>query len=424
MNWRLYTIETNTKLVYKKYLKYTVIEMLEDRDFPVWLKHLSENQELNSLIDQNPSFARKISQAREIIRLISPKEEPVRQDDILLVWERVTEFELANRSALRRRRYLGFFRYAAILVLALLLTSVAYWRLTKEDAFEWSAFRSDQAVQQSRLILSSGEEIVLKKDESIVKVSAHNQAIKINNDSIISLTGTGKGSHETAMNRVVVPFGKKSRVELADGTRVFLNAGSKMAFPVHFNGTKREVFLEGEAYFEVAPDKSLPFYVKTKDIVIRVLGTKFNVTGYEMDQEVTTVLLEGSISLKENSEVNIFGKEVVLSPSQRASFNKLNLTTTVSDDIHADLAIAWTEGWFPFSREPLSNVLKKVERYYNVRVEYVGHSATDDLISGKLDLKDSLDGVMRVLADVAKLTYRIDQNTIFVEINHELPMKN
>lgn len=417
-------VETNTKLVYKKYLNYTVIEMLEDRDFPVWLKHQSENNDLTRLMEQNPQFSHKVSQAREIIRLISPNEVPVQKEDIFSVWGKITEFDLAHQSALRTRSYYGILKYAAVLIFALLLGSLGYWRLTKEETFEWSAFRADTTLQQSKLILSSGEEIDLKQVESIIKVNAQNQAININNDSIVSLPGTGGNSSEIAMNQVVVPFGKKSMIELADGTRVWLNAGSKMAFPVRFSGSKREVYLEGEAFFDVSPDKTLPFFVMTKDIVIRVLGTRFNVSDYEIDQEVTTVLLEGSVSLKENREVNLFGKEVILSRNQRASFNKLDLTTKVTDDVNADLAVAWTEGWFPFNKEPLGNVLKKVERYYNVRVEYVGLFPTDDLISGKLDLKDSLDGVMRVLGDVAKLTYRIDQNKIYVRINHEMPMKN
>ena len=110
------------------------------------------------------------------------------------------------------------------------------------------------------------------------------------------------------MNQVVVPFGKKSSIELADGTKVWLNAGSRMAFPDRFTGSRREIFLEGEAFFNVTPDKSMPFYVKTKEVVIRVLGTKFNVSAYEADNEVVTVLVEGTVSMRENKGSTFWGR--------------------------------------------------------------------------------------------------------------------
>jgi ferric-dicitrate binding protein FerR (iron transport regulator) len=406
-----------------KYLEYTAEEMVDDRNFLIWLNHLSENHELDKLLDENPHFAYNINQAREIIKLLNVQEEPVFQDDINAMWENIARFDRVHQSKFRIRRYNQQLKYAAVIVFVLMLSALGYWKIKQDVSRQMYAFRSDKIVQQSKLILASGKEIDLKKDESTIQVNEQGHAIRINNDSLISLPSSSEKNAERAMNQIVVPFGKKSSVELADGTKVWLNAGSKMAFPDRFTGSKREVFLEGEAFFNVTPDKSRPFFVRTKEIVIRVLGTKFNVSAYEADNEVMTVLVEGSVSMRENKGLNLLGKETILKAHQIGSFNKADLTTKVNDESQVEIYTAWTEGWFPFCKEPLSNVFKKVERYYNVQFVYSELFPSGDLISGKLDLKDSIEDVMKVLADVAKVTYRIDQKKIFIELKKEMPMR-
>lgn len=406
-----------------KYLEYTAEEMVDDRNFLDWLNHLSENHELDKLLDENPHFALTISKAREIIRLLTMQEEPVLQDDVNAMWENIARFDQAYQSKFRIRRYHQLLKYAAAVVFVLIFSTLGYWKIKRDESHQWYAFSSDRTVQQSKLILASGKEIDLMKDESTIKVNEQGHTIRINNDSLISLSNTNEKNVEMPMNQVVVPFGKKSSIELADGTKVWLNAGSRMAFPDRFTGSKREVFLEGEAFFNVTPDKSMPFFVKTKEVVIRVLGTKFNVSAYEADNEIMTVLVEGTISMRENKGINLLGKETILNAHQRASFNKADITTKVNDEAQVEIYTAWTEGWFPFCKEPLINVFKKVERYYNVQFVYSELFPSGDLISGKLDLKDSIEDVMKVLADVAKVTYRIDQKKIFIELNKEMPMK-
>lgn len=406
-----------------KYLEYTAEEMVDDRDFLVWLNALSKNHELDKLVRENPSFALKVNQAREMINMLKVKEEPVMPEDIYAIWEKIELFERSNKPKIGIRNFQSILKYAAIVVFVLMFSTFGYWKMKQKEEKQWFSLQAGKTAQQSRLILSSGEEIDLKRDESTIKVNAQNHAIQINNDSTVALSNIDNKNIDVAMTQVVVPFGKKSCIELADGTKVWLNAGSKMAFPDRFTGSKREVFLDGEAYFNVTSDKNKPFYVKTKEIVVRVLGTKFNLSAYQADKEVTTVLVEGKVSMRENSGINLFGKETLLNSNQKAVFDKTNLTTTVNQEPNAEIFTAWTDGWFPFSKEPLNNVFKKVERYYNVQFVYSELFPSGDLISGKLDLKDSIEDVMKVLADVAKVTYRIDQKKIFIELNKEIPMK-
>ncbi len=412
-----FTIKINTQFVETKFLDYTVEELVDDQDFLLWLNRHSENHQLNKLVGESPQFALKVRKAREIILLIKVKEESVLQDDIYSLWEKVEEFDKLKRSGKGIRHFRVFLRYAAAIVIVMMLSTIVFWKLKQNEEYVWVASDAARVAEQSTLILSTGEEIDLKKDESSIRVNGSNQVIQINNDSIISLSSDRKAISKEAMNQVVVPFGKKSIIELADGTKVWLNAGSRMAFPDRFLGSNREVFLEGEAYFEVSPDTRKPFFVRTKEIVIRVLGTKFNLSAYDADPNVMTVLVEGTVSMSENRGINLFGKEFILHDSQSALFNKTDLTTIVKKEAHVEDFTAWTSGWFTFKKEPLNMVFKKLERYYNVHFVYNERFPSGDIITGKLDLKESIEEVMKVLADLAQISYKIDQKNIFIEQN-------
>ena len=262
------------------------------------------------------------------------------------------------------------------------------------------------------MILRSGEEIALQKENSIVEVGQSGE-IKINKEQIINSHQALSGK-SAAMNEVVVPYGKKSQLLLADGTKVWLNAGSRMAFPSEFTGTQRTVFLEGEAYFEVAHNTAQTFVVNAREVAVKVLGTRFNISAYTADETVETVLLEGKVSLSDNSSKALSKNEVMLAPNQKAIFGKESRQFEVGIVSDAELYTAWVSGWFLFSQESLFSVLRKLERYYNVQFVCDRDFPSGDMISGKLDLKDSLEQVMLALADVSGIEYRINDNNVTI----------
>jgi ferric-dicitrate binding protein FerR (iron transport regulator) len=216
------------------------------------------------------------------------------------------------------------------------------------------------------------------------------------------------------MIEMVVPFGNKSQLTLEDGTRVWLNAGSRMAFPTKFTGKKREIFLEGEGYFEVAHNQKLPFYVNTGEIVIKVLGTKFDVSAYESDKLIETVLVEGRVAISERSAMTFIKKESILNPNQKASYDRHEHSIAIKAEPNVNNVIAWTEGVFKFHRQSISEVLNKLERYYKVQFVINSGFPAEDLISGDLYLKDSIEEIMKSLDIVAKIKYRIDGGKIYV----------
>jgi transmembrane sensor len=409
----------------KKYLTYSLEELLDDADFVAYLLHGTHKIEWELLFQSSPELQRKAINAKKIIEALRDSHEELSEKEVLTLWQNIDRYDNLMLNKQKKRVLYAIMRYAAVILLLVSVGTVAWFYVGKDKtdkSYQFSETYTPPAGGDARLILRSGEEIALQKENSIVEVGQSGE-IKVNKEQIIDSRQalTGKSA---AMNEVVVPYGKKSQLLLADGTKVWLNAGSRMAFPSEFNGTQRTVFLEGEAYFEVAHNAAQSFVVNAKEVAVKVLGTRFNISAYTADETVETVLLEGKVSLMDNSSKALSKKEVMLSPNQKAIFGKESRQFEVGIVSDAELYTAWVSGWFRFSQESLFSVLRKLERYYNVQFVCDRDFQSGDLISGKLDLKDSLEQVMLALADVAGIEYRINENNITISKTiGEIPLK-
>jgi transmembrane sensor len=321
--------------------------------------------------------------------------------------------QLAMKQRSFRLLSLTFLKYAAMLIIALSIGAAGFWSVYQnQKTYVYSTIPDSGINKKSQLHLSNGTVIDLEKDNS--KIALSDRKITIDNEKVIDLNKASQAD-ESKMNEVVVPFGKKTQLTLEDGTKVWLNAGSRMAFPAKFSGKKREIFLEGEGYFEVAHNPKLPFYVNTCKISIKVLGTRFNVSAYESDKLTETVLVEGRVTISERSALAFLKGESVLMPNQKADYNPEDRSIVVKEEPNVDHIIAWIDGVYKFNRQSITDVLNKVQRYYNVQFVYNPGFPGGDLISGKLYLKDSIEQVMKTLEVVAKIQYRIDGSKIYVE---------
>lgn len=169
-------------------------------------------------------------------------------------------------------------------------------------------------------------------------------------------------------HQLTVPYGKTFQLYLSDGSEVHLNAGTSLKYPVKFiEGEKRQVFLNGEAYFDVAEDKTHPFVVSADDLNIRVLGTEFNVSSYPEEQDISTVLVEGSVSLYDG---DVYAEETasLLEPGYMAKYPKSN-NEIAFEKVDVDLHVAWKEGKLIFLETPFREIVKKLERRYDVSIQ-------------------------------------------------------
>ena len=210
---------------------------------------------------------------------------------------------------------------------------------------------------------------------------------------------------------VEAPLGSKTKLYLPDGTLVWLNAGSRMTYSQGFGVDNRKVELEGEGYFEVKRNEKIPFFVKTKDLQLQVLGTKFNFRDYPEDHEVAVSLLEGKVGLNNLLREE---KEAVLSPDERAVLNKANGLLTV-ESVTASNASQWTDGYLFFDEELLPDIAKELERSYNVKIHIANDSLKTFRFYGNFVRREqNIQEVLEALASTEKMQYKIEERNITI----------
>jgi len=207
------------------------------------------------------------------------------------------------------------------------------------------------------------------------------------------------------VNILETPRGGEYRVTLSDGSVVRLNAGSKLSFPTGFRGAERRVALEGEAFFEVAKNPEMPFIVTVNETSIRVLGTKFNVSSYKEDINVTATLLEGSILFSDKNN-----HQAILKPNQQASSQGGKIT--ISNVEAADYA-AWTKGDFLFNDMPVTAVMQKLGRWYDVDVDL--QSLPDKHLYLKISRTAAITDVLKLMSKATNLQFKLEGNKIVMK---------
>lgn len=216
---------------------------------------------------------------------------------------------------------------------------------------------------------------------------------------------------EAVMQTVYVPAGQNAQLTLADGSKVWLNAGSTLNFPTRFAAGKRQVTLEGEGFFEVKANKEEPFIVSTSAYDIKALGTSFNVNAYKQSDEFEAALLTGKVEVSDRMTKHI----ISLTPDNRAVFtdNRLSVVPIENTDYYL-----WREGILYFD-EPLTEVLEKLQLYFDVNIDIHNKSVLENKrhCTGKFRTRDGLDHILEVLQLTNRFVYKKDEEKNLITIN-------
>lgn len=254
------------------------------------------------------------------------------------------------------------------------------------------------------LILNKGENVEVEEDSSDISYSATGEKVNVGGSKVVDQSATSS-EKETIFNTVLVPYGKRSNLRLSDGSMVWLNSGSRLVYPAVFKGDKREVYLEGEAIFDVAHDADHPFMVLSESQEIEVLGTVFNVSNYLDDTRVNTVLKSGSVKIQYRSDVaGRVAENIKITPGTLASYDKKNRKVT-SEKVNVDHYFSWREGVFIFKNDNLEHIMKRLARYYNVNIEIENPTLAGETFSGYLDLREDVEKVIGIIKETTPLEY-------------------
>lgn len=260
------------------------------------------------------------------------------------------------------------------------------------------------------LTLANGKKIVLSDAKNGTLVAQNGIQITKTTDGQLVYTVTGNNNSTSSdYNTIETPKGGQYQVRLPDGTNVWLNAASSLRYPSAFKGSERKVELSGEAYFEVAKNKKMPFRVISNTQTVEVLGTHFNVNSYLDEADTKTTLLEGSVRVKRNNSTTA----VVIRPGQQASVkqnvnDKINVAEADMEEV-----MAWKNNYFRFNNENIESVMRKISRWYNVDVEYKG-AISDEEFNGTISRSKNIVQVLEMLEGTKSIHFKIEGRRIVV----------
>lgn len=315
----------------------------------------------------------------------------------------------ARRGRHSRILKLRWLRYAAVIVICfgigaylLLMNKPSGHDRVKEGENNTSKIDVSPGKEGAILTFDDGSTVVLDSMGNGVITTKEGAEVKLSN-GLLSYNASGAGGKGIAYNTMTTPKGRQFRLQLQDGTTVWLNAASSIRYPIVFTGKERKVEITGEAYFEVAKNARRPFHVSVDDRTdIEVLGTHFNINSYKNEATVNTTLLEGSVRIKNENE------KVVLKPGQQARVTgKSAQHIDVVSGVDMEKVMAWKNGVFNFQDATLRDVMRQLERWYDIEVVYEKGVPELEFV-GKMGRDLTLSEVLRGL-EVSKVHFRLEE---------------
>lgn len=319
-----------------------------------------------------------------------------------LAWQEVRK-KINNLK--RKKRVSLILKYAAVFLVGISIAASLFMNKTEEEREE------DQ--NEIVLELDDGTKQIISDEDTQDIVNHDGSVLGKQQESKISYENSDLSDDEKLVyNTLYVPYAKRFHIVLSDGSSVHLNAGSTIKFPVKFlKDTPREVFLDGEAFFEVSEDKQNTFIVRANGLSTHVYGTKFNVNSYKNDDSEEVVLVEGSVGVKKIGKNSNTTEELFLKPNEKVSLDKTGQMQKQAVDVTSH--VAWVDGVLHFKNERLENILKKLERYYDVSIQNNYKVISDNRYTGIFD-GETLDEILKTFSRHQFFAYKINEKQVII----------
>lgn len=320
---------------------------------------------------------------------------------------------LKNILSVKKHNKKGAFKWIGIAAALLLVSFIGGYYFMNRNSLIKNEQTAGNDINPGKvaatLTLSNGKKIYIADVKS--GNVAEESGVKITKNENGELVYTIMDNQEETgkMQMLTTYRGETQALVLPDGSKVWLNAASSLKYPSSFSAaTNRQVELTGEAYFEVAKDKSHPFKVVSARQEVEVLGTHFNINAYNDEAQIKTTLLEGSVRV---SAIGTPAK--ILKPGEQSALSGANVLSV--SDVDVDDVIAWKEGFFAFEDEPVQDVMKQLARWYNVEVEYSNEELRYKKFSGSISRYEKVSQVLDKLGKIKLVSFRLENRKIIVE---------
>lgn len=368
-----------------------ILTVAEEEDFQDWLKSNNENQ---GIYDQLEDFYRDNSR--------------MDQGDLDQYWQE-NRRRFTHRKQRKLRRVCQYVAYAAMVTL--MLGAATYLLFSPRN--------SDRSVQTAEIVIlpgtakatltmASGVKFNLQKNDTIIgeqsaRIRNENNRLEYISAKII------KSVEEIEYNMLTIPRGGEYQLKLADGTLVWLNSETTLRYPVVFGQTERRVYLEGEAYFQIAKDPHHPFIVTINGVDVTALGTEFNILSSGENKPVYTTLVRGSVRVQEK-----MGETCVLKPEEQAICSKENGRLEVRK-VKTSLYTSWKEGYYTFEQQTVENIMNTLARWYDIQVFYQNEEVAKLRFSGRLKRYENITNLLTMIKLTNDVNFEIKGKTIVIK---------
>ena len=367
----------------------------EQRTLREWLSVSTRNKKIYDEFKDGKRLEQKIVESQQIN------------------WKNDYQHFITKRQRTRKnRRMKTIIRYAAILTLPIVAAGIFLLQKNDRQTIVSISEVIKPGEHKAVLITGGGERITLS-DSTLSPIQEQNgMIVNVTNNKVSYILPEDSLCTQGSpiFNTLQIPRGGEYFLTLADGTEVWLNAETEIRYPVQFTGDKRVVYLDGEAYFTVAPDKNKPFTVVSTHASVSVLGTQFNFRAYPDERDVQTTLVSGSVIMQSE----IYKQQIKLVPGEQGVLEK-NSAKLMKQEVNTYLYTAWKDGRFAFRDARLEDLFNILARWYDLSVFYQSPEAKDIRFTGDLNKTDDFKSILKIIEQNERVIFTVNQRTVFIQ---------
>lgn len=367
----------------------------EQRTLGEWLSVSTRNKKIYDEFKDGKRLEQKIVESQQIN------------------WKNDYQHFITKRQRTRKnRRMKTIIRYAAILTLPIVAAGIFLLQKNDRQTIVSISEVIKPGEHKAVLITGGGERITLS-DSTLSPIQEQNgMIVNVTNNKVSYILPEDSLCTQGSpiFNTLQIPRGGEYFLTLADGTEVWLNAETEIRYPVQFTGDKRVVYLDGEAYFTVAPDKNKPFTVVSTHASVSVLGTQFNFRAYPDERDVQTTLVSGSVIMQSEK----YKQQIKLVPGEQGVLEK-NSAKLMKQEVNTYLYTAWKDGRFAFRDARLEDLFNILARWYDLSVFYQSPEAKDIRFTGDLNKTDDFKSILKIIEQNERVIFTVNQRTVFIQ---------
>ena len=367
----------------------------EQRTLREWLSVSTRNKKIYDEFKDGKRLEQKIVESQQIN------------------WKNDYQHFITKRQRTRNnRRMKTIIRYAAILTLPIVAAGIFLLQKNDRQTIVSISEVIKPGEHKAVLITGGGERITLS-DSTLSPIQEQNgMIVNVTNNKVSYILPEDSLCTQGSpiFNTLQIPRGGEYFLTLADGTEVWLNAETEIRYPVQFTGDKRVVYLDGEAYFTVAPDKNKPFTVVSTHASVSVLGTQFNFRAYPEERDVQTTLVSGSVIMQSEK----YKQQIKLVPGEQGVLEK-NSAKLMKQEVNTYLYTAWKDGRFAFRDARLEDLFNILARWYDLSVFYQSPEAKDIRFTGDLNKTDDFKSILKIIEQNERVIFTVNQRTVFIQ---------